>query len=208
MKIIIDIGHTKDYSREHPEQYDSISEDILGKLGFDKDKNDSIEHRLNKFVGEAVKVACDNAGIDAEIVDYPELNNTQDISKTISYANQKKPDLFVSIHANATGNNKWKTMECTASGTVVLYYPGSTNGKRRAQAIADTCKLCRKNNGGPDNRFEHTAPSSVSVLAKTNMPAVLVETCFYDNKEDLRWTIDNKEKLAKAIVDGILKQIY
>lgn len=207
MKIIIDIGHTKDFAREHPSQFTSIPGDITSKLNFDKDKNDSVEHRLNKLIGESLKAACDKAGIEAEIVDYPELSNSADISRTITYANQKKPDLFVSIHANATGANKWKTMDCSASGTVVLYYPGSTNGKRRAQAIADTCKMYRKNNNGPDNRFEHTAPSSVSVLAKTNMPAVLVETCFYDNKEDLRWTIDNREGLAKAIVDGILKQI-
>lgn len=207
MKVIIDIGHTKDYAREHPEQFKSIDEQIVKKLGFDTDKNDSVEHRLNKLIGEALKKACDKAGITAEVVDYPELSNTADISRTITYTNNNKPDLFVSIHANATGANNWKTMGCTASGTVVLYYPGSTNGKRRAQAIADYCKLYRKEKQGPDNRFEHTAPSSVSVLAKTKCPAVLVETCFYDNKEDLLWTINNKDGLAEAIVKGITKLI-
>lgn len=213
MKIIIDVGHTRDYQREHPDQFNKTAWDtqkgkeIYKLLGFDKDKNDSVEHRLNTILAYSVLNECIKRGIDAEVIDYPELSNSSDISKTITTTNNKKPDLFVSIHANATGQSQWKDMKCGASGTVVLHYPGSSNGKKRARAIADECKKCRKNNGGPDNRFEHISPSSVSVLAKTNCPSVLIETCFYDNVDDLYWTIINKEVLANSIVDGIIKTI-
>lgn len=210
MNVIIDIGHTSDHAREHPVAFKGIdwtsgkAKEIADKLGFTEKTSDSVEHLLNKAFAKSFAAALAARNIKNDTIDWPWMANNAEISKVVNHVNSVKPDLLVSIHANASGSSKWTSGASTASGTVVLYYPTSSKGKQLARIVGDKCKLVRKRLDGPDNRFEHIAPSSVAVIAKTCCTAILVETCFYDNIQDLYWTTKHLDDLAAAVADGIL----
>lgn len=207
MRVIVDIGHTRDNQREHPNQFDFElwqtlqGHKVLELLDLKINSRDSIEHKLNEKFAWVLEKALKRHGHIVDVVDYPDFSNSADINKTISYTNARNADLFISIHANAVGAKGWQQMRCNASGTVVLYY--SANGKKKAEAIAKACRECRKQHGGPDNRCDIIAKSTVAVLTKTDPTAVLVETCFYDNVNDLLWLLDNMDEMASAIAKSI-----
>lgn len=180
---------------------------VSDALGFTRDTRDSLEHLFNVALAKAVKAEMKQKCIQCELIDWPNLKNDTEISQVVNHVNSKSPKLLLSIHGNAAGTGDWKNLDAKATGTVVLYYKTSTKGKKIATDIANNVKNCRLRFGGPDNRASHTAESSVAVLKKTNCPAVLVEACFYDNLEDLYWTVTHMDKLATAIVGGIINNI-
>lgn len=206
MKIVIDCGHTRDKAREHPSAFTGVdwtkgdAKKIADILGFTTDTNDSLEHLLNVKFGNILAKK-----LQAEVVDWPWMSNNAEISKVVSHVNSSKADLLVSIHANASGQTSWVRGKGSASGTVVLYYKSSTKGKQLARNVADECKVYRKLNGGPDNRFDTISPSTVAVLAKTHCPAILIELCFYDNLNDLLWTVNHLDGLADCVIKGLFK---
>lgn len=213
LQVIIDIGHTSDYAREHPCQFsESVwqtqkGKEIAATLGFNRSTNDSVEHMFNIKLSNELKYVLNSNGIDCIVVDKPNLSNNSEISQVINEVNAKKPKLLISIHANAAGVGDWKNLKGKASGSVVLYYPTSKTGKRIATDIASQLKTTRTLYHGPDNRADHVMESSVAVLKKTNCPAVLVEACFYDNIEDLHWTVMHINKIANAILAGIRSHV-
>lgn len=180
---------------------------VSDALGFTRDTRDSLEHLFNVALAKAVKAEMKQKCIQCELIDWPNLKNDTEISQVVNHVNSKSPKLLLSIHGNAAGTGDWKNLDAKATGTVVLYYKTSTKGKKIATDIANNVKNCRLRFGGPDNRASHTAESSVAVLKKTNCPAVLVEACFYDNLEDLYWSVTHMDKLATAIVGGIINYI-
>lgn len=113
-------------------------------------------------------------------------SNTAYLSKAVSIANKAKADLFVSIHLNAGGGNG---CECF-----------TWRGIKRKQAVG-ICKALNalgfRNRGVKDG-------SSFYVIRKTNMPSVLVETCFVDSRSDCDlYKKLGAKRIATAIADGI-----
>lgn len=205
MDILIDIGHTADKAREHPSAFDKATwtsgkgARVASLLGFDASTKDSVEHMLNKAFAKALKVQVDKLGLSSEVVDWPWMGNDAEIGKVVEYCKEKRPRLLVSVHANAAGGAGWTSLQCKASGSVVLHYESSSTGKRLASSVASAMRACRKAHGGPDNRASLTMPSRVAVLRKTPCPAVLLETCFYDNGDDLLWTASHLDVLAASV---------
>lgn len=115
-------------------------------------------------------------------------SNTEYLNKAVTIANKAKADLFVSIHFNAGGG---KGCECF-----------TWHGIKRKQATG-ICKELKalgfRDRGVKDG-------SAFYVIRKTNMPAVLVETCFVDTRTDYElYRKLGVERVAKAIADGITK---
>lgn len=107
-------------------------------------------------------------------------------------ANSWGADLYVEIHLNCSSNPK-------ANGTEVLIYPGSSQSASYAKKVNDS--ICKEL--GTFDRTYGTGykESSLIVLRKTNMPAILVEPLFVGNADDVsQYT---SEKLALAIAKGI-----
>lgn len=105
----------------------------------------------------------------------------------VAKCNSHSVDLDVSIHLNSDGG----------AGTEVLIYSNGSKAKPYAERVSKniSCAL------GIRNRGIKLRPG-LYVLRKAKAPAMLVECCFVDSKNDAeRW---NVEKCAKAIVEGIL----
>lgn len=107
-------------------------------------------------------------------------------------------DLDVSIHFNAgagdlAGNGK-------STGVEAYVYSGTSKAKAYAEKVcAAIASLGFRNRGVKVN-------SKLYVLRKTKAPAMLIECCFVDDKDDV--TLYDYQSMAEAIVFGITGQRY
>lgn len=108
-------------------------------------------------------------------------------------ANSWGADLFISIHCNAFNGY--------ARGTET-YYGGSNASRKLAAAIQNQIvdKLGTVNRG---LKLKLPDGFDVYVLKYTNMPAVLVETAFIDNADDVKLLINREDDFARAIACGV-----
>lgn len=103
-------------------------------------------------------------------------------------------DLFISVHVNSIPDARWR-------GAQVFYHKeGHVDGAAVAKAIQGSI---REHIGNTER--EALAIKQVYLLKKATVPAVLVETGFLSNPEELKLLTskDYQKKMAEAIADGI-----
>lgn len=115
------------------------------------------------------------------------------LKKIVDKCNSHDVDLDVSIHFNAGRNDK--TGDGKTGGTEVLVYTENSTQKERAAKICESISELGFTNRGVKYS------NSLYVLKHTKAPAILVECCFVDDKDDVK--IYNYKKMAEAIVLGI-----
>lgn len=110
--------------------------------------------------------------------------------------------IFLSIHANASGNgSKWMN----ATGWSVYTTKGQNNSDRLAECLCNACEdlgiKLRKDTSDDDKDYEE----NFTVIYKTNCPAVLVENMFYDSMSDLAFLQSENgiEQLINLHIMGI-----
>lgn len=109
--------------------------------------------------------------------------SSNNLKEAVTLSNNKCADLFISIHLNAGGG---EGVEC---------YTWKGEKSRAAVNICNNiAALGYKNRGVKDG-------SSLYVVKHTKAPAVLVECCFVDNKNDVNKY--NAYKIAEAIYKAI-----
>lgn len=118
----------------------------------------------------------------------------QDIFLRESLVQNHDPDLFISIHANAIPNSKWR-------GAQVFYHSGGhADGEYLARAIQQSIRETMENTDR-----EALSIKEVYLLKKVAVPAVLVETGFLSNEEERKLLANEgyQDKMAFAIARGI-----
>ena len=123
--------------------------------------------------------------------------SSQDVlNRIIAKCNNHIVDLDVSIHFNAGAKDSSGNGQ--TAGTEAYIYSGNSKAKNSATAICKAiAELGFKNRGVKVN-------SNLYFLRKSKSPAVLIECCFVDDKDDT--TLYNYQKMAEAIVYGITGQ--
>ena len=116
------------------------------------------------------------------------------LSKIVAKCNKHDVDIDVSIHFNSGRNDK--TGDGNIGGTEVYVYSENSKSKTVAERV---CKAIVKL--GFKNRGVKTS-QSLYVLNHTSSPAMLIECCFVDDKDDKK--LYNHKTMAKAIAEGIL----
>ena len=108
--------------------------------------------------------------------------------------NELNPDFIISLHCNAFNGS--------ASGTEVLYYHRSVNGKKIAAILNEQLvnALGLKNRGIKPKTAEDRGGN---LLKNTVGICVIAEPFFIDNDEDLNIVIDKRDDLVKAYANGI-----
>ena len=118
----------------------------------------------------------------------------QDIFLRQSIVASTQPDLFITVHANAIPDSKWR-------GAQVFYHKtGHEDSQYLAKALMESIK------GELENTTrEALAIEQIYLLKKADVPAVLVETGFLSNPEERDLLADKKyqDKMATAIAQGI-----
>lgn len=121
---------------------------------------------------------------------------TDVLKKIVSKCNQHAVDLDVSIHFNSAANDPGGNGKTT--GVEAYVYSSSSKAKSYAE------KVCAEISAlGFRNRGVKTS-STLYVLKHTISPAVLIECCFVDDKDDVE--LYDYQKMATAIVKGITGQ--
>lgn len=178
MRIGIDMGHT-------------LSGEGTGSQGCGY-KEQNLTRELGKIVVEMLKKeghTVYDCTVDKS------SNNAQQLIDRVNKANKQPLDLFVSIHFNACVNDVKGDGRTT--GTEVLLHSMSSKAKPYAERIVK--KIA---NIGLKNRGVKT--HNAYVLKHTKAPALLIETCFIDDRDDMNVYLKSPRNVAKAIVEGIL----
>lgn len=129
--------------------------------------------------------------MEAEVILIPRST----LNTRVEAANQSKSDILVSIHLNGADDS-------TASGTEVLYFKHSKNGKKLANFIfRELVYLLNRRARGIKPRED------LAILKKTRMPAVVVEPLFLTNAEEEALVLneETQQRIAIGIVRGIIK---
>lgn len=114
------------------------------------------------------------------------------LSDRPAIANENNTDIFVSIHHNGSASPE-------SSGTLVICYPGSSNGLRLAQLVLNgLCNRMNLANRGIIQRDD-------SDVTYSNMPAIITEGLFASSPNDCRFFSNGGAELeAQGILEGIL----
>lgn len=112
-------------------------------------------------------------------------------------ANEKNVDLFVSIHCNYLEDNPG------ISGVETYYMENARNGMEFATAVHNNILSVT----GANDMYVRT--NDFVVIKNTLMPAILVETGYLSNAEDVRLlsTDEYKQKMAYGIAAGIVEYL-
>ena len=118
------------------------------------------------------------------------------LSARTNLANSKGANVYFSIHYDAL-NGVWGSAE----GHSIFVYPGSAKSKELAECVAEFLKQ------GTTQKWRGIKEQDFHVLRETNMPSILSENGFMDNKREalLMINADFQKEVAKEHVQGICK---
>ena len=179
MRINVHAGHNPD------------GKVACGAIGFIRESTearkvkDSVISQLRQLGHEVYDCTCE-AGTSQSNV----------LTRIVSACNAHSVDLDVSIHFNAgagdsSGNGR------TTGTEVLVYDTAGRAGQAAGRVCAGIAALGFRDRGVKVNR-------SLYVLRKTKAPAMLIECCFVDDRDDVQ--LYDVHKMAEAIVFGITGQ--
>ena len=123
--------------------------------------------------------------------------NTPDMTaaSSIRQANQGYYDFYLALHSNAAPEGQYGEQR----GIIAFYYPGSAQGQRAAELIAE------------ELRRIYPLPQKVTTRATTTLgevrlsraPAVLVEIGYHDNYEDATWLEGHMDAIAQQLARAL-----
>lgn len=204
-------------------RYDSMTmEEALGLIAGNNEGKEDVKMIINVHAGHNPdgKVACGAVGlikestearnVKAEVISQLRqlghtvydctcdngTSKTDVLKKIVAMCNSHSADLEVAIHFNSGAGDK--TGNGKTTGTEVYVYSESSNAKSYAEKVCqEIAALDFKNRGVKYSK-------SLYVLKNTKAPAMLVECCFVDDKDDVERY--NYRDMAAAIVKGITGQ--
>lgn len=128
-------------------------------------------------------------------------DETVELEKRAEYANKKKATYFASIHRNSA-DAKVSGVEIWIENTATLYEEGL------AKDILDEINAVGLGNSrGVKRGYQGDASSNYLVNSATGMPSCLIEMGFITTPVDNKLFDENLEEYAKAIADGIMKNL-
>lgn len=144
------------------------------------------EDKLTKDVGTKLMAKLAAAGhtvVNCTPTSASTVNDS--LRKRVDKANSNSVDVFVSIHFNSFNGN--------ASGSEVFAI-SNTSQAIASSVLKEIVELGFFNRGVKDTAF--------FVIKNTSMPAILIECCFCDSKDDMK--LFDAEKMAEAIKVGLI----
>lgn len=145
-----------------------------------------VEDEMNLVQGRACATELRAAGF--QVKESRTSDKYKSLADRVAEANEWGADLFISWHNNAGKGNGWEAWVMSAMGEMV------------AEAIEKRVKEFGQNSRGIKDG------SDLYVIKNTNMPAVLLEGFFVDNKADAAQNDTAKEQKAYgvAVAKGVM----
>lgn len=188
MNIALDIGHANN----------------TGSRG-----NGLEEHATASVIVDHLAPMLRAQGHNVTVIDYPYMDNDDDLEATVKAINAGGYDISISIHCDSSDSPSPRGAHVCHHRT---YHDDGTctdsaQGKALAEAIAGP--LCKLMPGRADHvqarpdRSCKPNKTSLYVLRKTVPPAVLVECGFLSNPGDASLLRDTPGAIARAIAQGV-----
>lgn len=180
MKIAIDAGHYKyTAGRRCPKELDP---------------KETREWELNRRVAEALEELLGAYDCEVIRVDDRTGETLASLSDRVKAANAWPADVYLSIHHNAGINGG------TGGGCVVYTAPGAQAKSKALQKAAYSAVVGLT--GLKGNRANPMPEGDLYVLARTTMPAILIECGFMDSQTDVPVILG--ETFAPLVAEGLL----
>ena len=164
-----------------------------GGIGPGSDSHGILEKDINLEIALKLQEVLHENGYSVLMT--REDDNSLSLRERSDFANEKEADLFISLHQNCYAQ------DASVHGIEVYYNSDkTTNDQQLAQMIQESLI----NETGAKNRGIRS-DNGLVVTRETIMPAVLVETAFISNDDelDLIMSDDYQNKVVKGIVVGL-----
>mgnify|MGYP000475069806 FL=1 len=116
-------------------------------------------------------------------------------ASSIREANLGQYDLYLALHSNASGAGSYGENR----GIIAFYYPGSSNGRRAAELIAQQLRQIYP----LPNQVTTRATTSLGEVRQPRFPSVLVEIGYHDNYEDAVWVEGHLDAIAQQLTRAL-----
>ena len=146
--------------------------------------------------------------LDFEVFESNSTEREIGLSQRVKNTNKikRKNKIFISIHSDAAGNGiDWMS----ARGYSVYTTPGQNNSDKFAEILLNNFQ---KDFPELKGRFDNSdgdkdKEANFQVIKGVNCPAVLIEWCFQDNKEDVEILLNQEynERFITSIIKSIEK---
>jgi N-acetylmuramoyl-L-alanine amidase len=143
------------------------------------------EYEFNRDIVERIKKALDKKGVKYFDVVPDYLTVGSFLPERVDRANKKVSDLpkiYLSVHSNAGPSLPDQWVADDVNGIETWYAEGSTKGKKIATIFQQQLIAYL---GWKNRNIKSTTQTSLYVLLKTTMPAILTENGFYNNKKEV-----------------------
>ena len=187
--LILDSGHNEYVSgKEAPDK--SLREWIFNNEMQYKIKKRAEDHGITVYLTNPDPAKKDEIG----------LAKRANLANDYWLKNEKPQALFVSIHANAYGND-FNQARGTETYTGKNCSKNSINAATYVQEEIFKCikaiDFNAKDRGVKSENF--------TVIYKAAMPSILIEYAFYTNQDDLKILKDKKDDLVEATIKGLCR---
>ena len=114
---------------------------------------------------------------------------------SIREANRGYYDLDLALHSNGAPEGRYGEER----GIIAFYYPGSSQGQRAAELIAQELRKIYPLPGKVTTR----STTSLGEVAQSKAPAVLVEIGYHDNYADALWIEGHMDDIAQQLARAL-----
>jgi N-acetylmuramoyl-L-alanine amidase len=149
----------------------------------------SEEYNMNLLADALVPYLVSNG------IQYKRNRPEMTAASSIQEANQSHYDLYLALHSNAAPEGQYGE----ARGIIAFYYPGSVQGQRAAELIAQEL---REIYPLPD-KVTTRATTSLGEVRQSRAPAVLVEIGYHDNYADAVWIEGHMDAIAQQLARAV-----
>ena len=147
----------------------------------------------------ALKVKSLNNNPNINVILSRESDKFINIVDRANFANTSNANLLVSIHIDNAATSKSNGTTC--------YIPSKKNLYIKESAFIAKNILSATSELFPKGKIA-TREKGIWVIENANMPAVLFESGFISNPNDLKLVKENEEKIASMLLDGINSYLF
>lgn len=149
----------------------------------------SEEYNMNLLADALVPYLLSNG------IQYKRNRPDMTAGSSIREANRGIYDLYLALHSNGAPEGRYGEER----GIIAFYYPGSRQGQRAADLIAQEL---RKIYPLP-NKVTTRSTTTLGEVARSNAPAVLAEIGYHDNYSDAVWVETHMDAIAQQLARAL-----
>ncbi|MEA4942257.1 hypothetical protein SDC9_137418 [bioreactor metagenome] len=149
----------------------------------------SEEYNMNLLADHMIPYLNSNA------IAYQRNTPEMTAASSIRQSNQGNYDFHLALHSNASGQGE----ASPTRGIIAFYYPGSKEGQRGAELIADNLRQIYP----LPNKVQTQAITTLGEVRQPKAPSVLVEIGYHDNYADATWVESHMDSIAQQLVRAL-----